>query len=423
MPCPEGHDIVAEEFYTETLDNGLALLAQPMPNVASAATVLLLPAGAAWDSPGEAGSGHVALEWSLRGAGGRSTRELNDALDALGCHHNETVRSAHTALSAVQLGRNLDAVLPLLADIVRRPNLDDETFEPARALVLQDLAALEDEPARKCNLLLREQFYPWPLGRNPYGSAETLRASTPDSVRQRVQRHWRPDGAILAAAGKVTWDDFRGRAAELFGDWSAPDRPALASEPARGGRRHLPKDSAQTHIGLAQASVPLSDERYYPARVAEMVLSGGMSSRLFTEVREKRGLAYHVSCRYHSLKEHAGLFTYAGTRPELAQQTHDVTVAELRRVAEGIEPEELTRAAVQLKSALVMQGESTSRRAAALAGDWHHLKRLRSLEEISAAVDAVTADDVLDYLRACPAENLTTLVIGPDPLDAGDNRT
>jgi predicted Zn-dependent peptidase len=144
-----------------------------------------------------------------------------------------------------------------------------------------------------------------------------------------------------------------------------------------------------------------------------------MSSRLFTEVREKRGLVYHVSTRYHSLKDHAAFFTYAGTTPEKAQETFDVTIGELRRLAEGIAPQEMEIARTQLKSALIMHGESTTSRANALVSDWYHLERLRTLKELSEAIDKVTVDDVLEYLSEYPAADFTLLVIGPEPVETG----
>ena len=171
---------MAEEFYVKELPNGLTLLGQRMEGVASASMGMLLPGGAARDPEGLEGAAAVSAEWLLRGAGERDTRQLHDALDALGCQHDESASGEHVLLSASQLGRNLAAVLDLYADIVRRPRLEDRTFDPCRALVAQDLASLEDEPARKCNLLLREKFYPHPLGRCVYGTAETLAALTPE---------------------------------------------------------------------------------------------------------------------------------------------------------------------------------------------------------------------------------------------------
>jgi predicted Zn-dependent peptidase len=160
----------------------------------------------------------------------------------------------------------------------------------------------------------------------------------------------------------------------------------------------------------------MSDPRYYAARLAETILSGGMSSRLFSEVREKRGLVYSIGAHYHTLKDHAGLFTYAGTRPEVAQQTLDVTLGELHRLGEGVTEDEMARARTQLKAALVMQGESTPARANAIASDWYLLGRLRSLQEISDAIDAVVAEDVVGFLKEFPPSPLTVLVVGPEAL-------
>ena len=408
---------MTEKFLTAELPNGITLLGQPMDNVASAAMSLMVRAGAAYDPDGGEGSAYVACEWCFRGAGARDTRQFNDALDSLGCHHNESVRSEYTIFSAAQLGRNLPEVLAIYADVLRRPRLDEETFEPCRALALQDLASLEDEPARKCNLLLRERFYPYPLGRCVYGRAESLRTLTPYMVREYVSDHFTPRETILAIAGNIDWDEFCGLGQEYLGDWSPRPKTTPSVEPAQAGVTHIHKDSAQTHIALAHRSATIDSPHYYAARMAETILSGGMSSRLFTEVREKRGLAYHVSARYHSLREHAGLFVYVGTPPAKAQETLSVTVRELRRLAEGIQPHEMETAQTQLKSALIMQGESTESRSDALAADWYHLRHLRGLQELSDAIDAVTVDDVLTYLSEYPARDFTVLTVGPEPLD------
>jgi predicted Zn-dependent peptidase len=233
-----------------------------------------------------------------------------------------------------------------------------------------------------------------------------------------VAERFTPEGTILAVAGNIDWQAFCDLADEHFGDWSAPPAAPVRPGAVAGGITHIEKDSTQVHLALAQAAPVMADAQYYPVRLAAAVLSEGMSSRLTTEVREKRGLVYHVSTRYHTLKTHAGLFTYAGAVPGKAQETLEVTVGELRRLAEGIEADEMARARTQLKSATVMQGESTAARAGALANDWYHLRRLRSLREICDAVDRVTGDEALACLRAFPAANFTMLVIGPAPLDA-----
>lgn len=408
---------MAEEFYIHRLSNGLTLVAQRMSQMSSAALTLAVPAGSSRDPEALAGAAVVCSHWLFRGAGERDSRQLHDALDSLGCQHDEHPQSAHLLLSAAQLGRNLPAVLAIFADVVRRPRLEEDSFDPCRELVSQALQGLEDEPTRKCNMLIRERFYPYPLGRNPYGTAESLSGMTAQNLRRHVQAALTPYGAILSVAGAFEWDELRDLVEALLGDWDGQEPAAVAVLPPRLGIEQVAKETAQVQIAFAYPAATMEDEQYYPARLSEMVLSGGMSARLFTEVREKRGLVYAISARYHSLKDHAGMFVYAGTAPERAQETFDVTLRELRRLGEDVCQAELDRARVQLKSALIMQGESTSARADALAGDYFHLGRLRGLAELSSAIDAVTVEQVKHYVHSFPAEKLTVLTIGPKKLE------
>lgn len=408
---------MAEQFHVKTLPSGLTILSQPMPHVSSAAMTLAIPAGSSHDPDASAGLASVGAEWRMRGAGDRDSKALLDALDALGVHHHHSARSQHVVFSAVQLGRNLRDVLEIYADIILRPRLEDSTFPPARDLVLQDRRSYADEPAREVNMLLRERFYPWPMGRCALGEEKTLQTLSPDAVRERLTANFPSHRAILAVAGSVDPDELDAVVEDLFGAWDSPALTPRTAETSGGGVTHIRRDTAQTHLAMAQPSVPLAHEQYYPARLAETVLSGGMSGRLFTEVREKRGLAYHVSTQYHSLLSCAGLFTYAGTRPELAQETFDVTIGELRKLADGVTDEEITRARTQMKSSLVMQGESTSARSGALVSDWYYLGKLRTLDDVADGVDAVTADDVVRYAREYPPGEMTILVLGPEPVE------
>ncbi len=407
---------MAEEFFTREFDNGLTLVAQRMSGVSSSAMTIAFPAGSAHDPPDSAGAASAGALWLLRGAGERDTRQINDVLDSLGCQHHEAAQSEHLLVSSAQLGRNLPKVLEIYADILRRPRLSDETFGSCRDLVAQTLDGLEDEPMRNCHVLIREKFYPSPMGRNPLGTKESLANLKSEPLRSHLKTHLTPSGAIMAVAGKFDWEELSGTVEKHFGDWDGPVAAQVQTSPAEQGTTHLNKDTAQVQITLAYQAATIDDELYYAARVTQMILCGGMGARLFTEVREKRALVYAVVARYQNVKGYAGMFVYAGTTPQRAQETLDVIVGELRRLADGVGEDELARARTQLKSALIMQGESTSARADALAGDWYHLGRLRGLDEISAAIDAVTVDDVMGYVRAYPAENLTILTIGPEEL-------
>ncbi len=189
---------VAEQFYTKQLSNGLTLLGQRMEGVSSLSMSLLVTAGAAHDPPDGEGVASVASEWMLRGAGPWDTRQLNSVLDSLGCQHEEQVHSEHLHFSSAQLGRNFEEILGIYRQILLSPRLEDATFEPCRQLTLQDLSSLEDEPARKCSIVLREKFYPYPLGRCTHGHTESLeimrakeRGSTCFRTSRRTGRSWR----------------------------------------------------------------------------------------------------------------------------------------------------------------------------------------------------------------------------------------
>ena len=179
---------------------------------------------------------------------------------------------------------------------------------------------------------------------------------------------------------------------------------------------HTKHDSNQCHIGIAFPSVPYRDPEYLRAWSAVGVLSSGMSSRLFTEVREKRGLCYTVSASLQTQLERARVLCYAGTTAERAQETLDVTFAELVRLGEGIRPEELNRLKARIKSSLIMQQESTSARSGAIARDWYHLGRVRPMEEVSDLVDKLNSDDINEYLRNHPPGDFTFATLGPKEL-------
>src|SRR5206468_1576006 len=155
---------------------------------------------------------------------------------------------------------------------------------------------------------------------------------------------------------------------------------------------------------------------YYSALGAVNVLSGGMSARLFTEIREKKGLCYAVWATYQTLKDRASVVSYAGTTNERAQETLDLMLHELRRLQDGVEDEEVARVQAGLKSSLIMQQESTASRALSLASDWYYLARVRSLEEIRSAIDGLTPAAIVRYLRRCPPRDFSIVTLGPQPL-------
>jgi predicted Zn-dependent peptidase len=408
---------VAQEVYQHTFDNGLTLLAECMEHVRSAALNFLVPAGCVYDPQPHRGIASVLSDLITRGAGDRDSRELSLALDNLGVDRDESVGTLHTRFWGATLARNLPAALDIYADIIRRPHLPEDEIDAVKALALQDLQGLEDEPRHKVMIELRRLHYPPPLGQDRRGTEEGIESLNADVIRRHYRRFFTPQGTIVSVAGNIDWPALRDQIGRLFGDWKAPEPPALTLGTTTTHRAHLEKDTTQTQIGIAYPSVPITHPDYYAAIGAVNVLSGGMSARLFTEVREKRGLCYAVSASYSGFKDRASVICYAGTTNERAQETLDVTLAELKRLQEGIEPEEVERVQAGLKSSLIMQEESTSSRAGTLASDWYYLGRVRTFDEIKSAVDALTPASITEHVRRHPPKDFTIVTLGPKSLD------
>ncbi len=401
-------------------DNGLTLLVEPMRSVQSAAFALAVPAGVIYEEEGQNASSAILCDLMVRGAGDLDNRSLSDHLDRLGLQRSESVGWNHISFSGATLAENLLPALKIYADIVRRPHLPEDQFSAVVTGVEHSLRAVEDEPRQKVIIELRRRCYDDPWGRPTDGALSDLPRISLSAVRALYERGVRPNGAILGIAGNVDFDAVRDTVGAALGDWE-PGEEVPVERGGRGPRRdHISSDSNQTHIGLAYDAVPYRDEDYYAAWAAVSVLSGGSSSRLFTEVRERRGLCYSVYATLNSLLEEGRVLAYAGTTPERAQETLNVTVQEIRKLGEGIEPAELDRCKAGAKSALIMQQESTGARASSITRDWFHLRRVVPLDEVHDRIDRLSVDDVLRYVREHPPDDLTLLTIGPEALEVPD---
>ena len=403
--------------HTRQFDNGLILLAEPTFAVESAAFTLLNPCGYSVDPAGRLGLTSLLCDLAFRGAGPRDNRALVNDLENLGVERGESVSSAHTGFSAATLAASLDEALAIFADVVRRPHLEDgDQLEAARLVCLQEIHGTEDEPAQKLTDELRRRAYPEPWGRTGQGDEPGVGAATAEDVREHWARFYRPNGAILGVAGNIDWNRLVARVEALFGDWEPFEASEPVERPAPNGSPHTEFEGNQCHIGIAYPTVPYRDPQYLQAWAAVGALSDGMSSRLFTEVREKRGLCYTVNASLQTQLTRARVICYAGTTTERAQETLDVTYAELVRLGAGIEKGELDRLKARIKSGMIMQQESTSSRSSSIARDWYHLGRVRSLEELGLAIDALTADTINAYLAEHPPQDFVFATLGPQPL-------
>lgn len=406
-----------QNIRTHLFESGLTLVVEAMGHVQSAAYSLMVPAGSIYDPAEQTGAASVLSNLITRGAGERDAQQLSAALDNLGVQRHESPGLAHMNFAGATLASNLPAALTILGDVVLCPHLPAEQFDAARAGVAQSLRALEDEPRQKILLELRRRCYDAPWGLPTEGSLDGLQNLSAETVRAHYERCFRPDAAILGVAGNVDFDEIRDVVGVVFENWSPKPEPEIDTGPHGPSRDHIQHDSTQTHIGIAYEAVPYRLPEYYAGWAAVSVLSGGMSSRLFTQVREKQGLCYAISASLNSLRDEARVLCYAGTTTDRAQETLDRTLGELVGLGDGIAENELARCKARAKSALVMQQESTTARAGSIARDWYHLGRIKTLDEVRDSIEALTVETVLGYVHNHPARDFTILTIGPQPLE------
>lgn len=407
---------MSSRIETRILSCGMPLIVETMPSVRSAGFCWLLPAGSALDPADRQGLSTMCEHLLLRGSESLDSRAQADAFDALGVARGTTTGTFVEAVSATMLGSRLVDALPLLVDMVRRPRFDEEAVEPVRDLCIQSVESLADDPQEKVMLTLKEHHAAPPTNRSGLGTIEGLSALTREELVEGWRARARPGGSVLAVAGAVEMKDVAPALERLLGGWAGagPGVSGLGA-PVRG-YHHEADETSQVHIALAMDAPAEGHPDSMPERVLQSVLSGGMSGRLFTEVREKRSLCYSVYSAYAGERDYGRVVAYAGTTPERAQETLDVLWTELERVRAGVTREEFDRAVTGMRSRTVMSGESTEARAMSLASDMRKLGEPRSLGQWLEAIDRVSFEGLQAYLARRQTGSITVATIGPAAL-------
>jgi len=410
-------DTAGTVFPRHQLGNGLQIIGQPMPNLESVSVGFMIGAGSRDERAAQTGLSHLVEMMGYQGTKHRDARALTEAFDRLGARKTSGTDLEYTTYSAMALGSQLVPLVELLSDVVRYPGFNSDEYPKAQDRVLQEIAEREDVPLRKIMDLLRRAYF----GEHPYGNE---RLGEPDGVASipldALHAYWGerygPRNTVLAVAGKVDWEAFIARAEELLGDWQGPAQRTQGGGVAPAARVVLEqKESNQQHIGLAVPGVAFSDPDRYTMAVLSTLLGGSMNSRLFVEVREKRGLVYSVGAFPFSLETAGLLGIYAGTTPDKADQTVAVCTEQLRRLED--EPptdEEVERAKILLKADVIMRSESSDARRRSIATGWWYEGKVRTLEEIAQTIDAVDAGRIQAMCRRLEmSKHIAVAAIGP----------
>lgn len=376
----------------DTLSNGLTVVTEDMPGLASAAIGIWVHAGARHERAEENGIAHFLEHMAFKGTESRSALQIAECIEDVGGYINAYTSRESTAYYARVLGEDVPLALELLSDILLNPTFEQEEIEVERGVILQEIGQVHDTPDDIIFDWLQEISYPGQaMGRSILGPSENIRAFTRKHLTDFTGLHYAPERLVISAAGAVDHDAIVKQAEALWGH-RAPGA-ARVQEPAafKGGERIEVKDLEQAHVALSWEIPGWNDPQLYAWQAFSSLFGGGMSSRLFQEAREKRGLCYSIFSQA-GMQEETGTFTvYAGAGGEDVKGLTELVADELRRAASDISDAEVTRAKNQLKAGMLMGLESAFSRCERLARTRMMWGRAPTLEETVAKIEAVDA--------------------------------
>ena len=398
-----------------TLSNGFRIVTERMPSLLSASVGIWVTAGGRDEAPEQNGIAHFLEHMAFKGTEKRTTLEIAEAIEDVGGYINAYTSRETTAYYARVLGDDVALAIDVIGDILLNPVFDPAEIDVERHVILQEIGQALDTPDDVIFDWLQERAYPGQaLGRTILGPPEQVSGFARTDLQRFVGQHYGPQNMILAAAGAVDHDAIVRQAEALFGAM-AQGAPHIF-EPARfsGGEIRQVKPLEQAHFALAFEAPDYRDPAIYTAQVYANALGGGMSSRLFQELRERRGLCYTIFAQAGAYSDTGLITIYAGTSGEELPELATITIDEMRRAADDMTEAEVARARAQMKAGLLMGLESPSNRAERLARMMQIWNRVPAPDEIVAHIDAVDTGAVRDFAGAMAAEAGAALALyGP----------
>ncbi len=396
------------------LDNGLTVASDTMDRVETVSLGAWVGVGTRHEPAEINGVAHLLEHMAFKGTERRSAYQIAEEIEAVGGHLNAYTSRESTAYYAKVLAEDAPLAVDIVADILQYPTFDEDELTRERAVVLQEIGQAHDTPDDSVFDRFQETAFPdQALGRPVLGTSEIVAGIDRQTLKDYMTRHYGPKSMVLAAAGKIAHERFLELVSEAF--QALPETTVSAVAPAdyRGGDYREARELEQVHVLLGLESIGYLDDDYYAASVLSTLFGGGMSSRLFQEVRERRGLAYSVYSFVSAYRD-GGLFgIYAGTGEGEAAELVPVICDELGKLATDVREEEVTRARTQLKASILMGRESTGTRCEQMAQHILVYGRTLPVEEIVAKIEAVDLDAVRRLAQRLASGHPTLASLGP----------
>ncbi len=398
------------------LANGLRVVSETMPGVPSASLGIWVENGSRYESRDQAGISHYLEHLFFKGTERRTAAQLAEELDSVGGYFNAFTGKETTCYYAKVLGEHLPLAQDVLGDIFRHSRFAEDEIDRERTVIIQEILQGEDSPDEHVHDLFHLHYWPeHPLSYPVCGRVETVERLRRDDFLAFLDQRYRPDRILIAAAGAVDHDALLAWVESTFADLEGvtpPDVPAPPT-PARAVR-HVDKPLEQVHVCVGAPGIAQAAPERFAAYLLNSVLGGGMSSRLFQEIREKRGRAYSVYSFLSSFSDGGYLGVYAATSPEWVSEVAELIHLELGKLArEGLTPSELTRAKNQLKGNILLGLETTDSRMHRIARNQLYFQREIAIAELAASIDATTNDDIIAVAQhAAQPEAMALTLLG-----------
>ena len=402
------------EHKLTTLDNGLRIVTSERPQNESVSLGIWVNTGAAYETEEINGISHFVEHMVFKGSKKRSSVQISEEIENVGGQNNAYTSREFTAFYAKMLKNDVELALDVIVDFVLNPTFPEDEMVKEKEVVVQEIKQSVDTPDDVIFDFFQEKAFPdQPLGRTILGTAENVRSFNSDTLYKYMKNNYAANNTVVVAVGNIKHENFVEMVKSRMANYQKHTSFEIAPQIYKGGFYEEKRPIEQAHVLLGFQGVTYKNSLYYPINIFSTLFGGGMSSRLFQEIREKRGLVYSVYS-YNSSQTANGLFgIYAGTSGDKLNQLIPVVIDEIKKVVnEKVSVKELDRAKVQLKASMLMALESSSSTAEVIARQMLLHNRVIPTDDIVAKIDAVTLDDILKAAQYLFASNPTYTLLG-----------
>ncbi len=406
-------------YQKTTLDNGLRLITAHMPHTRSVCICVFIGTGSRYESEAEAGISHFVEHLLFKGTEKRPTaKEISEAIEGVGGILNGGTDKELTVYWAKVPQHQFPLAIDVIADMLLQPKFDPEAIAKERQVIIEEINMGKDSPSQRVNTLIDELLWPdHPLGRDIAGVRESVTSMTRPAMLDYLYHQYQPSNTVVSIAGNIRHQKMLTTISQILGNWGSqqPELGYPAFKPKRAPHLRFEKrDTEQAHLCLALPGLPLLDPRRFTLDLLNVILGEGMSSRLFTEIREKLGLVYSVHSYVEHFLDSGALIVYAGVEPKNLKAAVTAILEQLQKIKEAVPEPELLRAKEFSKGRLLLRMEDSRNVAAWLGGQEILTKRILTPDQIVSIIDAITPEELKQLAEELIIDNeLRLAVVGP----------